>query len=615
MGNKKTTELNNFLHEIDKLLEKNLVKEANQEYIEHITKLEREDSNKGNKKLKADIYAEYAFFLFSYHNYESFFEMLRKAQENGYSKDLIQKIIIEAFIEPNLDEFKSMYNKNKEYLLSNKYIQVESILDFEDLPFWLLPIETENEYYLYDKEKALLLEKISLNNNQKIESLPTSDVFSDYLLLENGNWENTFAYTAKIKSSKKKTYIVIDHIGKFYSCLQGALLNEDTISNVLIFDNLFNMENYFKYSSDFLPRNIINLVDNNNIQNYINVVHNYRINKKERASDSILLSICIPSFNRGNRAYENIIHLLQSRYDEEIEFIISNNGTQNDTQKYYDKIRDIDDARVKYFSFEENKGFALNCCKACELAKGEYILLLSDEDLVDFNILDIVMNELNQSKDSLAIMRTSTTNQSKPVVKNAFPGKDALLTFMLTSNYMSGIILNNSLLKKHKGIEYIKENLDNKVCYYYPHMFWELLLSHYGNVQGTDLVLIHEGKAERTDVESIKLSSEKIEVPSYATFEGRLDQHKGFFTIFKHLESCKENHNLFREMYTKLCAKTLFLVNLSILVFYKKTNINTSSMLKEAYAFCISQEFVDNRNKSFEEDVRTIKSYYNQYKM
>ncbi|MFJ8064173.1 glycosyltransferase family 2 protein [Psychrobacillus sp. NPDC096426] len=609
MENEATQEFNRFLQEIDELLDNNLILEANQKYIEYIKKMESQNESNSNNKLKADIYAGYAFFLFSQQNYESFLKVLNKAQNNGYSKDLIEKILMEAFIEPNIDEFKFIYIKNKEYLLSNGYLHAKSVLDFEDLPYWLLPIETENEYYLFDKEKRLLVEKVSLNINHKVETLPTEEIFSDYLLMENGNWENTLAYTAKIKNSNKKAYIVIDNIGKFFSCLQGVLLNEDTISNVLIFDNLFNMENYFKSSSDYLPRNIINLLDNSNYtQNYINVIHNYRINKKERARNNILLSICIPSFNRGKRAYENIIHLLQSRYDEEIEFIVSNNGTQNDTQKYYEKIRDIDDARVKYFSFEENKGFALNCCKACELAKGEYILLLSDEDIVDFNVLDKIMNELMQYKDTLAIMRTSTTTQSKLTVKNAVPGKDAILTFMLTSNYMSGIILNNSLLKKHKGIEYIKENLDNKVCYNYPHMFWELLLSQYGNVQSTDLVLIHEGKAEKTEVEYIKLSSDKIEIPSYATIEGRLDQHKGFFTIFKYLEVCKKDSDLFREMYIRLCAKTLFLVDVSILVYYKKNDVNTSAMLDEVYEFCISEEFLDNKSKFYKEDIRTIKS-------
>ncbi|WP_313892578.1 glycosyltransferase [Psychrobacillus sp.] len=614
MEDKVAPELNNFLHEIDKLIAEDLVLEANRKYIEYITALERHSRNNGNKKLKADSYAEYAFFLFSHHNYESFFEMLRRAQENGYSSDTIQKIVNEAFIEPNLDEFKSIYNKNIEYLLSNEYIEVKSILTFEDLPYWLMPIETENEYYLFDKKNGLLLEKITLNRNSELEILPTGDVFSDYLLMENGSWENTLAYTTKIRNNNKKAYIVIENIGKFFSCLQGELLNEEIISNVMIFEDLYNMENHFVNSNDYLPRNIINLVDNtNHIQNYINVIHNYRINKKERARNNILLSICIPSFNRGNRAYENIIHLLQSKYDEEIEFIVSNNGTQNDTQKYYEKIKDIEDTRVKYFSFEENKGFALNCSKACELAEGEYILLLSDEDLVDFNVLDKIMDELMRSKETLAIVRTSTIRQSKPAVKNAVQGKDALLTFMLTSNYMSGIILNNNLLKKHKGIEYVKENLDNKVCYNYPHMFWELLLGQYGNVLGTDLVLVHEGKAEKTEVELIKLSGNKTEIYSYATFEGRLEQHKGFFTIFKHLDICKEDPNLFREMYIRLCAKTLFLVSHSLSAFYKNTDINTSTMLDEAYAFCIRGEFLDEKSKFFKEDVRIIKGCYDQY--
>ena len=607
-------QLDQILLGLDELLEKGLVDEVYKKYTELIKKIER-DKNETDNIQKAKIYASFAYFLFSVYEYEFCFNMLRKAQDYGYSRDEIENIILAAFIEPNLNEFKIIYEANIEFLVSNKYISIEKIVDFKELPYWLLPTGIKNEYYIYDKKEKLIQEKIILYKSQDLDIPTPTDEFSDYLIIDNYNLDNILSISTQIEKRNKKTYIILNDIAKFFSCLQGKLLENDTIPNILIFESFNRFENYFINTNLFLPRNIINLVEKSeNAQNSISIVHNYRIRKEKRKRDNILLSICIPSFNRGKRAYDNIIHLLQSYYDEEIEIILSNNGTQNETKEYYEKIRDIEDARLKYFAFEENKGFAINCCKICELATGKFILLVSDEDLVNFDSLGKILNLLNQSKNKLSIMRTSTTTQSKPTVKLANEGKDALLTFMLTSNYMSGIIFNNNLLKQHKGIEYVKENLENSVCANYPHMFWELLLCQYGNVQGTEILLIHEGKAEKTEIGEMKNEGNKIKFPYYATIDGRLEQHEGFSNIFKVLEICQEDLDLYRELYIKLCLKTLFLVTLSINAYYKKTDINTLDLLDRAYSFCSRKEFFYSNRSIYRSDLKVIYKYYESFK-
>jgi ASC-1-like (ASCH) protein len=597
---------------IDELLQKGLVDTAYKKYIEIVKTIESKEYEATDRSVKAGVYASFAYFLFGVSEYEEFFNMLIKAQNLGYSKDEIEKVLWEAFIEPNLNEFKTTYEANMKFLLSNEYIN--TTVNFQELSYWLLPTGAVNEYFMYDREQKLIKEKISLYKYNIQQLQPPSDAFADYLLLEDWNWNNILAYTNAIKKINKKSYIVINDIGKFLSCLQGALLNKDMISNVVIFNHLTSMSEYLKYNHTFLPRNIINLADKQeNAQNSLDVIHRGRINKENRKGDNILLSICIPSFNRGKRAYDTVLQLLKSYYDEEIEIILSNNGTQNDTKVYYEKIRDLDDARLSYFAFEENQGMSINFCKICELAQGSFILLLSDEDLVDFNVLDKVMNILNKSKETLAFMRTSTSSQGKPPVKIAQPGRDAILTFMLTSNYMSGNILNNKLLKKHKGIEYISGNLDNGVCFMYPHMFWELLLSQYGNVQGTDLYLIKEGKAEKTNFDISEIKGSDIQIPYYATIEGRLEQHEGFSNIFKDLEICQEDVELYRQMYIKLCAKTFHLVRLSILVYYQKTERNSLELLERTYNFCIREELYktdkSNRN-NYRTDIKVIQKIY-----
>lgn len=608
---------------IDEFINNGYGDEAYQRYTSLVTKLENTKYNKTNKETKAKVYISFAYFLFAIAEFQSFFEMLIKAQEYGYSRDEIDNLLMEAFIKPNLNEFRNIYDANIRFLISNKYIHIINIPNYQELPFWLLPTGTLNEYYMYDKEQKLIQEKISLYKYQRITSVPTLEAFSDYLLFEDWNWYNILTYTNSIKKTDKKTYIVINTIDKFLSCLQGALLDNKIISNVTFFDNYAVLQDYFINTSAYLPRNFINLVDKGEKpKNIINKIHESRIHKDNRKGDRVILSICIPSYNRGNRAYHNILNLLQSYYDEEIEFIISNNGTQNETKAYYDKIKELKDSRIKYFAFDENAGFSINLCKSCELASGRFILLLSDEDLVNLTVLPSIMNIIYSSKTELAIMKTSSTSQYKFPDLQSGRGRDALLEFMLTSNYMSGLIYNNKLLKQYGGIQYIKDNLNNSVCFYYPHMYWELLLCQYGDVQTTSTTLIIEGKPEKTDIGiDEKEKNSPTTIPYYAKIESRIDQHKDFTSIIRDLEISLQDSNLLRQMYLKLCFKTLYLASLSIKVYYKKENTSHDQIYQlfdRVYKFCSNEKLykinINSDDANYKFDVDLISQYYQHLK-
>ncbi|CAH1215761.1 hypothetical protein PAECIP111891_04307 [Paenibacillus allorhizoplanae] len=603
------------LQDIDKLLEDGSVDFAYKAFTELINKIESE-GYEASEEVKANAYASFAYFLFRVSEYEGFFEMYVKAQDHGYPKDEIEKFLLEAFVEPNSNEFQKIYETNIQFLVSNSYIK--EAIGFQSLSFWLLPTGNANEYYMYDREQKVIKDKIALFKYQVLKSIPTINPFSDFLLVESWDWRSILSYTNAVRKMNKKAYIVLDDIRRFLACLQGALLNDAILSNVLIFDSVSSMINYFKSCSAFLPRNMINNSNKSiEVQEGLNEVHKFRLLKGNRKGDNILLSICIPSYNRGNRAYDNITHLLQSSYDEEIEVILSNNGTENTTKEHYEKIGHIDDTRFHYFSFKENQGFAINLCKVCELARGKFILLLSDEDLIDFDSLDKIMSTINQAKETLALIRTSTSIQSRPpAFTTAKLGKDALLTFMLSSNYISGIIFNNDLLKKYRGIEFIKENITNSVCFWYPHMFWELLLCQYGNVLGTDLVLVIEGEAEKMEVGETVFN--EIIIPTYATIEGRIEQHEDFFRIIEKLEICAEDLALFREMYIKLCLKTMFLAVLAINIYYKKVDSRPLELLDKVYEFCTRKEFfetsMNNNPANYQSDLVLISQYYEHFK-
>lgn len=68
----------------------------------------------------------------------------------------------------------------------------------------MLPIGTENEFYLYNKKNKRIEERIVLFQYESLQKLPTVDALADYLVMVNWNWSNTLTCIQAIKSINKK---------------------------------------------------------------------------------------------------------------------------------------------------------------------------------------------------------------------------------------------------------------------------------------------------------------------------------------------------------------------------------------------------------------------------
>lgn len=98
------------------------------------------------------------------------------------------------------------------------------------------------------------------------------------------------------------------------------------------------------------------------------------------------LSICIPTFNRSKYLY-NCINSIQiaskliSNFDFEV--CVSDNGSESSHDKIINNIiYRYKDLKINYFKFSKNQGFALNALKVVSMAKGKYVWLIGDDDLL-----------------------------------------------------------------------------------------------------------------------------------------------------------------------------------------------------------------------------------------
>lgn len=100
-------------------------------------------------------------------------------------------------------------------------------------------------------------------------------------------------------------------------------------------------------------------------------------------NDSIVLSICVMSYNRGDMLLDAIQEILEYEGDD-IEIVISDNASTDGT---WELLNDIHDKRVRIYRNEKNMGMLYNSMHLFTLAKGKYVMLMTDRDRINMKEL------------------------------------------------------------------------------------------------------------------------------------------------------------------------------------------------------------------------------------
>lgn len=273
------------------------------------------------------------------------------------------------------------------------------------------------------------------------------------------------------------------------------------------------------------------------------------------------ISICIPSYNRGHRALKLVEELLNYTYDETVEIVVSNNGSTKNTEGYK-KIKAMEDDRIVYHEFDENHQFYGNLNQVIKMSNGEFCMLLSDEDRIDIEVFNHCLNILSQNRH-LGLLRARTT-VNYPFCENCYSkaGEEAIESFYLVGNYISGIFYNRSVVTNELVDEMHERYVDEKAYYYYPHMFIETYIELAADIYMFEELLILEGEAE----DDGEKSNSNGKVLKYASYEERLEQNKGFL---KQICDLAIINKLKLRMFIFVCSKTISVIKLS-----KKSYIN-----------------------------------------
>ncbi|MCM1106152.1 MAG: glycosyltransferase [Blautia sp.] len=99
--------------------------------------------------------------------------------------------------------------------------------------------------------------------------------------------------------------------------------------------------------------------------------------------EELVLSICMPVYNGGERMYANIKGILESN-DQRFEIVVCDNGSTDDGIK---KLQNLSDERLHIYVNEKNIGPLENGLKALSVGKGKYLMLLLDRDILQVEYL------------------------------------------------------------------------------------------------------------------------------------------------------------------------------------------------------------------------------------
>ncbi|GBQ85707.1 hypothetical protein AA13595_1715 [Gluconacetobacter johannae DSM 13595] len=113
-------------------------------------------------------------------------------------------------------------------------------------------------------------------------------------------------------------------------------------------------------------------------------------------SSSPLFSIVIPSYNRADDL-QRCLHSALAQDWEDYEVIVSNNASPDHTRDVLDR---FDDPRLRVFHQKENIGPEQNVAFVLQEARGKYIIMLTDDDLLMPYAITMIRMVLRQEPDT-----------------------------------------------------------------------------------------------------------------------------------------------------------------------------------------------------------------------
>ena len=130
-----------------------------------------------------------------------------------------------------------------------------------------------------------------------------------------------------------------------------------------------------------------------------------------------ILSICIPTYNRAAYLRQCLDSILSSvrGFEKDIEIIISDNASEDETGKIANEYRSVH-SFIHYHKNETNV-FGQNFYIAASIAKGDYIWLFGDDDLMEPHAVRVVLEKIKKNYNLVVCNYPLWSNDFSTVIR------------------------------------------------------------------------------------------------------------------------------------------------------------------------------------------------------
>ncbi|MBO5238281.1 MAG: glycosyltransferase family 2 protein [Lachnospiraceae bacterium] len=419
----------------------------------------------------AEVYYLLGRTLFESGHYEEALQNFINAyNEGGYENEILNDIY-NCYVIPNEDEFQLNFKING---------GTDSVIPYEETSLDFIPV-TDYKFYVFDKKKKCFLDSVDIQNLH-ISFNPYED---SVLIADIGDIRKMLPYLQEVS----QIFLLTENVAQMlYSFCKLPGFQTNFLEKVIVFSQIQEMIEYFENNLNVsLPRKIV-AKEVEKYQQLIEDAHNSRLKNEKLKNIRPLLSICIPSYNRGEKALRAVRRILQSKFDVEIEIVISNNGSTMN-QEGYCEIKRMEDFRIHYYEFEENQGYASNIRQVLSLARGKFAVLSSDEDMMIIEHLPEYLKYLKMHVNDGVIICCGRGFNFLEENETCFSCGEDALGCAINLNYITGITYQMDQLKNEVAFEKFDGLRGNIFLEYYAHIVFAMLACQHTDVYQSGILL------------------------------------------------------------------------------------------------------------------------------
>ena len=252
--------------------------------------------------------------------------------------------------------------------------------------------------------------------------------------------------------------------------------------------------------------------------------------------NELILSICITSYKRV-RELLRCLESIKTIYSQSVEIVVSeDHSEQRDLiRKQVNIFSNSSDILTRFNSNEVNLGYDRNLQTLIGLAKGKYILFLSDDDSLIEGSLDRIIQLLLTNQLNVAFTPFIRENIVKRSYRDSFildKGAKSIRKYLLDAILFSGLIFRKELVVSYSAERFVNLN------YFQVYLFLSVVFEHDGQYINIPLVNCNEDGENAFGIASS--SKKNVLLSDRKSVFSNLEFHKGLLETIRIFEQDKK---------------------------------------------------------------------------